>query len=471
MSENQPKSSGPTGGRALGQWKRAYQRYFALAFLIVALIHLLLTGTWFFATYESEGGAIVSVEQSEYDLVQPPIKFEIRAPKLAKSFNVSKTPSYSETFVPREIKFQPTEVTRAEEAPVDANATATRSAGRASRTEGSIFYGALTGGAGVEASWGIPGGAAAFGRSLGVGGRLGWGEGQTAGVDFQPDLSEDVVNVRSSGSGLAAMRDELVGYENLSDRFDVLIEQDPRNKKKISGLLNFYQLRWKSNKNEQITGEEGWNVFPRALPALVDYIRDSTEIRVNMSGNIRLDDRQLLTVPVLFMMGFSASVQYTPQEAKNLGIWLQRGGVLVVDDGIAQQSGAFNKSTRQLLKDALGYDAEFQPIPSNHWLYRCWEDFSGPPPGLDDVKIPVQPARILESYKNLEGIFLNGRLAVIFSNKGYSHAWGMWRFTVPPYDNTRQLHFGVNLLVYATTVKGGINDQNRARLASEPSRK
>ncbi|HXG39060.1 MAG TPA: DUF4159 domain-containing protein [Bacteroidota bacterium] len=457
----------------LGGWKKTYQRYFAIAFLIAAGVHLLTTYVYHTATEEPTREVTVAVEREEYDLVQPPIKFELRAPRLAKAFSVTKTPSYVTSFTPREIKFEPTQITRVEQM-TPAVASARPGSGRASQYEGSIFYGALTGGSSAEASWGIPGGAVAFGRSLGVGGRLGWGEGQTAGVDFTPDLNEDVGTVRTGGMGLATMRDELVDYTNFADRFEGWVEQDPRNKKKVSGILNFYQLRWRATKSEP-NGEEGWNVFPQALPALVEYARESTDVRINLAGNVRLDDRQLWTIPILFMMGFSTAVQYTDVEAKNLGKWLRQGGFLFIDDGYAAQYGAFNKSVRQLLKDALGYDAEFERIPKNHWLYHCWEDFEGPPSGLDDANLPVTPSRIPERYPYLEGIFLRGRLAVLISNKGYSHAWGQWRYVPPaqggPLDNTRQLHFGINVVIYASTVKGGIIDQNKARVASENQRR
>lgn len=475
MSEPTPALAGT--GVTLGQWKRTYQRFFALAFLIAAGLHLVATFSFKIATTERHREASVLVESEGYDLVEPPIRFELRAPRLAKSFSVSKTPSYAETFTPREIKFTPTEVTRVEQ-----TTTVTTRSARGNRTEGSIFYGALTGGAGMaEASWGIPGGAMAFGRSLGVGGRLGWGEGQTGGVDFQPDIAEDVINVRAGGTGLQTMRDDLVDYTNFTDRFEGFVVQDKSNKKKISGHLNFYQLRWRATKSEP-NGEDGWNVYPRALPALTAYAMDSTDIRITLAGNVRLDDQAIFSIPILFMMGQTASIQYTPQEAKNLGKWLRQGGFLFVDDGFAQLTGAFNKSARQLLKDALGYDAEFERLPLNHSLYSAWEDFGGPPPGLDNANVPLAsagsapaPVRFNERYQYLEGIFLNGRLAVLFSNKGYTHAWSEWRFISSssggPLDNARQLHFGINIIVYASTAKGGIMDQIRAKVASEYQRK
>lgn len=461
------------GIRQLGQWKRTYQKYFGLAFLLAALLHLLVTTIYQVATERPPTEVSVNVEKREYDLVQPPVKFELRAPKLAKAFSVSKVPSYAQAFTPREIKFEVTQVTK-----VEAQPTKTTS-DRTNRVEGSIFYGALTGSSGAGASWGIPGGAMAFGRSLGIGGRLGWGEGQTGGVDFSPELSEEVANVRTGGTGLQSMRNELVGAENLLDRFEGFIETDPTNKKKIRGFVNFYQLHWRSTTAEP-NGEEGWNAFPQALPKLQEYAQDSTDVRVTLAGNVRLDDRQLWTVPILFMMGNVRGMQYTPQEAKNLGKWLRDGGFIFIDDGYAQMTAGFNKSVRSLLKDALGYDAEFQRLPSSHQLYHCWDDFDGPPAGLDDTNIPIDldnrtPKRMPERYPYLEGILLGGRLAVLFSSKGYSHAWGMWP-TLPrnqggPTDNTRQLHFGINIMVYASTAKGGIIDQNRARVATEFQKK
>lgn len=471
-----PKTS-EQGFRKIGVWKKQYQRYFGIAFLIAALFHLIITSVYHVVTERKPTEVTTSVERKEYDLVQPPVKFELRAPRLAKSFSVTKVPSYSQTLTPREIKFEQTQVTRATQTPVTSSARA--GSERANKVEGSIFYGAMTSGAGAEASWGIPGGAVAFGRSLGTGGRLGWGEGQTAGVDFSPDLTEDVINVRTGGTGIQSMRNELISAENLTDRFEGFVEVNAGNKKKVRGFINFYQLRWRATKPEP-NGEEGWNAFPKALYALQRYAQDSTEVRVTLAGNIRLDDRRLWDVPVLFMMGYTASVQYTQQESKNLGKWLRQGGFLFVDDGYAAMYAAFNKSARALLKDALGYDAEFERIPNNHWLYHCWEDFGGPPSGLDDANLPLEqdgrtPKRIPERYPYLEGIFLNGRLAVLFSSKGYTFAWGQWPFVSPaqggPLDNARQLHFGINIVVYASTAKGSIIDQNKARVASEYQRK
>ena len=76
--------------------------------------------------------------------------------------------------------------------------------------------------------------------------------------------------------------------------------------------------------------------------------------------------------------------------------------------------------------------------------------------------------------KLMEAIFINGRMVAVVSNRGYNFAWGYWKILPAslngPFDNTRQLQFGLNVVVYALTQRGGIVDQNRTRIASEQKR-
>ena len=121
------------------------------------------------------------------------------------------------------------------------------------------------------------------------------------------------------------MRNELIGSENLVDRFEGFVETNAANKKKVKGFINFYQLQWRSTKSEP-NGEEGWNVFPRALSMLQAYAQDSTDVRVTLAGSLHLDDRQLWNVPILFMMGYLAPVQLHPSRQRIWGNGFARGG-------------------------------------------------------------------------------------------------------------------------------------------------
>lgn len=465
----------------LAQKLHSFRIYAVLGISISAGFHLLI-GLIILLTGGEKGERIVSVELKTYEMIKPPVKFEAQPPRFVKSFDLAKQVDYVPQTGVRQIVFARADV------PVSAAQTnnapqAPTSAGRGAG-EGSVFFGALTASSGAsDLGWGLPGGATSYGRSFGVGGSGGWGAGPGDGKDWGPQFASDVENSRGGGgSGLTAMRDNLISSENFEDRFDGFIDINPRNKKDIRGFLNIYQLEYNSTKLEKspangwdvVDGQPSWNCVPQALPSLAQYANDSTKLRVSIRGTIRLDSKELNTVPFLYMMGFQSGVRYTKEEARNIALYLRNGGFLFVDDGLAYQSGAFNISVRQMLKDALGYDAVFERVPNSHTLYTVWENFNGPPSGEDIQRYNNNVREVKEIYPYLEAIFLNGRMAVLISNRGYNFAWGYWKMLSAsaggPYDNTRQLQFGLNIVVYALTQRGGIVDQNRTRIAQEQKR-
>jgi hypothetical protein len=122
-----------------------------------------------------------------------------------------------------------------------------------------------------------------------------------------------------------------------------------------------------------------------------------------------------------------------------------------------------------MVRDALGSRARFEPLPVSHPLYHCRFDFAdGPPQGMemsrmlstDTTDICGGQARAMSMANPvlyLEGIYVDGRLAGVYSNKGYSNHW------MRVYDNDPQLKIGVNLAVYALTRGDGMNERTMAR--------
>ncbi|MFA5832823.1 MAG: DUF4159 domain-containing protein [Bacteroidota bacterium] len=464
----------------LAQKLHSISKYGFIGIGVSSALHLLV-GIVILIVGGEKGERIVSVELHTYDIVKPPVKFEAQPPRFVKSFDLAKDVDYTPQTSARQIVFARADAP-ASNAPVNNAPVSASSSGRAG--EGSVFFGALTASSGAsDLGWGLPGGATSYGRSFGVGGAGGWGAGPGDGKDWGPNFANDVENTRSGGGGgLSAMRDNLISSENYEDRFDGFIEVNPKNKKDIRGFLNVYQLEYNSTKLEKspatgwdvVDGQPSWNCVPQALPNLAQYANDSTKMKVTIRGTIRLDSKELTTVPFLYMMGFQAAVRYTKEEARNIAKYLRSGGFLFIDDGIAYQSGAFNITARQMLKDALGYDAVFERVPNSHPMYTVWEKFNGPPSGEDIQRYDNRVREVKEIYPYLEAIFLNGRMAVLISNRGYNFAWGYWKILPAtaggPYDNTRQLQFGLNVVVYALTQRGGIVDQNRTKIASEQNR-
>jgi hypothetical protein len=297
---------------------------------------------------------------------------------------------------------------------------------------------------------------------------------------YGPNIQMEVENTRASSKrGTSGLKDNLIDWMNFQDRFSGMIDQGS-DKKDISGFLEFYQLQYRGSKVED-NNQPGWNAIPQALLYLAEFINNSTKVKVSLKGTVRLDSKEIMIIPLIFMIGYRAEPLYTKEEAQNLGRYLREGGFLFIDDAFAYENGSFSRKTRQLITDALGYDAIFERIPNNHPLFHAWENFDGIPAGDDNIRPngmalanpnPAQRLKpVSERYKYIEGVFLGGRLAVVISNKGYSRAWGDWLKNPSsfggPQDNTRQLQFGLNIIVYACTQKGGIIDKNKQKVAAE----
>ena len=58
----------------------------------------------------------------------------------------------------------------------------------------------------------------------------------------------------------------------------------------------------------------------------------------------------------------------------------------------------------------------------------------------------------------LTGVIIDGRLLGIMTKRNYSAPWDHW-LTHYNMDNTRQLQFGVNIIIFALTQEGSITNQ------------
>ena len=108
-----------------------------------------------------------------------------------------------------------------------------------------------------------------------------------------------------------------------------------------------------------------------------------------------------------------------------------------------------------------GRDWTFEKIPNDHPVYHCYFDFDGPPPAHDCLYDGNStPGGRVQALSYLEGIFLDGYLVVIHSNKDLSDWWlNVIGSQGVRADNTRQLQFGVNMIIYALTREGSITNR------------
>jgi hypothetical protein len=160
---------------------------------------------------------------------------------------------------------------------------------------------------------------------------------------------------------------------------------------------------------------------------------------------VDLSSPEIFHHPFLYLTGH-LPVFFDDAESRNLVDFVERGGLIFIDDHNHDIDGAFHRSVTSEIARLFGADA-LQAIPNEHELYSSFFEFEDGPPitghelsGWGDGLI----------HRNLFQVEVDGRIGVLYSNKDYSSEWSYHavnkRFLAV--DNTR---FGVNILVYALT--------------------
>jgi hypothetical protein len=187
-----------------------------------------------------------------------------------------------------------------------------------------------------------------------------------------------------------------------------------------------------------------WDSAPLVAANVVDSIARYTSIDVAPQGVIvPLASEALFRHPLVYLTGH-LPVRFTEAERRNVRRFVERGGLLFVDDHNHDVDGAFHKTATEELVRTVG---PLAPLPNDHALYRAFFRFEDGPPTTshelngwgDNLVHPHLLARVYD-----------GRVGVLYSSKDYSSEWNYHpeskRFM--SVDNTR---FAVNLVVYALT--------------------
>ena len=187
-----------------------------------------------------------------------------------------------------------------------------------------------------------------------------------------------------------------------------------------------------------------WDSAPLVPANITDSIARYTSIAVQPNGAVvPLASSELTRFPFAYLTGH-LPVRFNENERASLRRFLDRGGLLFVDDHNHDVDGMFHKTATEELARVAG---PLVDLPNTHALYSSFFKFDDGPPttshelnGWGDNLV----------HKHLLAIIRRGRIAVLYSNKDYSSEWNYHpenkRFL--SVDNTR---FAVNMVVYALT--------------------
>ncbi len=194
----------------------------------------------------------------------------------------------------------------------------------------------------------------------------------------------------------------------------------------------------------QLIHEGDWDPDPSAVHNLLRFARDNSTLQVKFKRvNVRPQDPRIANYPLLYMTGHYEFV-WNDEQTRRLRKYLQAGGMMLVDACCGRM--AFDQAFRHAIAKVFP-DRELETLPADHPLYQV----------LYEVGKVHYTDRTTEDFgelsaPTLEGISLDGRLAVVYSRFDLGNGWE--HFPHPysyGYGSEDAMKLGTNVLVYAVT--------------------
>lgn len=189
-----------------------------------------------------------------------------------------------------------------------------------------------------------------------------------------------------------------------------------------------------------------WDTDQRMPSNLLNSLIEYTTIEVEPQENIvSLGSPDIFQFPFCYLSGHKL-VQFNGKEQENFENYVQNGGFVFVDDCNHDIDGLFAKSFEAQMAEIFG-SKTLQKISGKHDLYHAFFDFNDGPP-TTSFELNGWGDDLVHDY--LKAITVNGKMAVLYSNKDYGCEWD-YDFRNKRWlaeDNTK---FGVNIILHALT--------------------
>jgi len=184
------------------------------------------------------------------------------------------------------------------------------------------------------------------------------------------------------------------------------------------------------------TGGGDWYNDPTAIPNLLDYLRQHTNIDAARDEvKVGIMDEDFFSYPILFMTGHGR-ISLTTIEADRLRTFLTHGGFLFADDDYGMDEH-FKREMKKVFPDK-----QLVEIPFSHAIFKSHFEFAN---GLP--KIHEHDGGPPAGY----GYFHDGRLVVFYAfNTNISDGWADPDVHGdPPDKRDLALRMGTNIIIYA----------------------
>ena len=188
-----------------------------------------------------------------------------------------------------------------------------------------------------------------------------------------------------------------------------------------------------------------WDIVDQRMPSnLIDSLVAYTTLSVaEREVVVPLGSDEVFRAGFCYLSGHKL-VEFTDRERANFEAYVRRGGFVFVDDCNHDVDGLFAKSFEAEMAEIFGAEA-LKKIPNDHPIYSAFFRFEKGPP-TTSFELNGWGDDLVHDY--LKAIQIDGRIAVLYSNKDYGCEWDYdfrnKRFLAE--DNTK---FGVNIVMHA----------------------
>jgi len=194
----------------------------------------------------------------------------------------------------------------------------------------------------------------------------------------------------------------------------------------------------------QIVHNGDWDPTPHGLPSLMKYLASHTTLNVQFKRvPVSLTEEKVFDHAVLYMTGLR-DFEFSEGEIARLRTYLASGGVLLADAAAGRK--AFDAAFRREIERVLP-ESELRPIELDSPLFEAPFKIR-----TVDYTEAVQAIDPKLNRPSLEGVSIDGTLAVIYSPYSLGNGWEQIPFAYNlGYSEADALRLGVNVLAYAVT--------------------
>ena len=194
----------------------------------------------------------------------------------------------------------------------------------------------------------------------------------------------------------------------------------------------------------QLIHDGNWDPDPSAVHNLLKFARDNSTLEVKFKReNVRLKDPKAATFPLLYITGHH-DFAWSAEETTALKKYLKAGGLLLADSCCGRM--AFDAAFRREIAKVLP-EGKLEKLPPDHPLYHSHYD----------IKQVDYTPRVREDFgqfdaPELEGVTIDGKLAVIYSRFDLGNGWEQFPHAYSyGLKDESAMQIGTNVLVFAVT--------------------